>query len=214
MEIPRVTGRVAALTVPALFAGAVALAALPAQAATMLYDFAWTGDPDAELGPALSSADDAFAVGVFEISGAPGAVVGPGDVVAFELTFGGGPIAPVTVSDADLSGFFFVGTVAADASGIAVRDLFVTRVGLGGAVEGFGCFADSGDCGPSGMVGDNILMSAGLQISFVYDSAADAQASLRMTARAAEVGAIPLPASLPLLLGAFGLLALGRCHAT
>ena len=189
-------------------AASVAAFALPATAATT-FDFFWTGDPAA--GSALASSGDATATasGVFVIDAGPNDVVGPADVLSFSLVFGTTTLGLFEMTDANVGNLFFDGTVSADGSTIAMTDFFVGTDDFG---ETFGCISVLGDCGP--MTSRHITMvrnNTAPSVGFLYDSTEDARASLRFTAR--ETTVIPLPATLPLLLGALGLLAVARRRA-
>ena len=186
------------------FAAAFSALALPAGAATT-YNFFWTGDPAVDSNLDLSSDATAEAFGTFVIDTSGGGLIAPAQVQSFSLTFQTATKAPVTITkqSESLVDFFFDGTLAGDGSVITMRDLYV-QTSANGTSNIFGCDSDLGDCGVV-QVGENIIMafSGGPLLTFTYNSTEAAQASLRMSI-------IPLPASLPLLLGALGLFAFLR----
>jgi hypothetical protein len=171
----------------ALAAFLTAMMALPAHAA-IVFNFSWTGDPAED--PAIVSSPNATlrAVGTITIDALAGAGFTTANVVA----------TSIAVSGAGLPDFAFTGwnlaegTIAADGLSALFTDAFVQ----GGANVGFfGC--EAVDC-------FNSVVRARLGTDandVVYTSAANALASMRMTA-------VPLPAGLPLLLGGLGLLLL------
>ena len=181
-------------------AAALAAFALPAAAAT--FNFSWSGDPAADLALISSGDTTARAFGTFVIPGAvPNALLGADDVTSFSLTFQTATLGPATITQADAVLFFFAGTVAANGRSIAVSDFLTDRGDPGETLRTFGCIV--ADC-PI-LDGENVFMRFGEErLDFLYDSQADAQASMRMTV-------IPLPASAFLLIGALaGLAALRR----
>lgn len=200
-------------------AAALSLAAPAAQAATV-FELDWTGDPTAAAGPASGSDATARAVGSFEIDAGPGDEVGPAQVLSFVLTLSTETLGPLTLTEATVDELFFAGRVSGDGSVLEMRDLYA--VTLGGQIldAGFGCL--EAGC-PSGGFGNILMKFAGTpSLFFSYASAEAALASLAMTARAGAPepdpdptpeAAIPLPAGLPLLAGALGLLAALRRRA-
>ncbi len=195
MRALRTPALAAALATFGVTAFGVTAFATPAAAAT--FHFFWSGDPAAD--PALASSDDATAraFGTFMIPGAaPNALLGEADVASFSLTFQTASLGPATITEADAVLFSFAGTVAANGMSIAVSDFFTDRGDPGETLRAFGC--DVADCPILG--GQNIFMRfGGERLDFIYDTQADAQASMMMV--------IPLPASGLLLLGGLGGLA-------
>jgi hypothetical protein len=180
----------------AAIAAALAALAVPAGASTT-FDFFWTGDPVAD--PSIFTSPDATAraEGTIVIDALPGEAFTLADILS----------TSITVTGAGFSGFTFTswnsaaGTIAADGLS-AVFTVAGNPFHLSGNF--FGCLG--GGCGDSTIR----ARQGGDTFDFVYGSPAEALASMRMTA---QVGVIPLPATLPLLLGALGLLAVARRKA-
>jgi hypothetical protein len=191
----------------AVVAAAVAAFAVPAGAATT-FDFFWTGDPSADATITSSGDTTAGAFGTFLIDAGPNDVVGPANVLSFSLTFGTAGTGPFEMTNANASEFLFDGTVSADGTSIAMRDLFVRGLD---PIQRFGCDSPFGDCIFSlrGHIG--LRRDGGSIVFFNYATDDAARASLQFTAQ--ETAVIPVPASLPLLLGAVGLFAVVRRRA-
>ena len=184
----------------------LAALALPAGAATT-FDFFWTGDPILDPELARSDAASARATGAFVIDAGPNDAVGPAQVLSFSLAFGTRDTGLFEMTRADADGFFFDGTVSEDGSRIAMRDFFVATPEL---VQRFGCLSIFGTC--EVVAERNIVLSIGdNNFGFLYSSEVTARAALRFTAQ--PPAEIPLPATLPLLLGALGLLAVAGRRA-
>lgn len=184
----------------------LAALALPAGAATS-FDFFWTGDPIANPEIARSDTANAWASGVFVIDSTPNATIGPADVVSFSLVFGTRDAGLFEMTPTNADSFFFAGTVSEDGRSIVMRDLYVATTGN---VQRFGCDSIFGTCERAG--DRHIVLTRDADtFGFLYSSEVTARAALRFSAQ--QVSVIPLPATLPLLVGALGLLGLARRRA-
>lgn len=196
----------------AAVAASLAVLAIPAQAATT-FNFFWTGDPGAD--PTITSSGDATAgaSGTFVIDAGPNDVVGPANVLSFSLVFGTAGAGTFEMTKANAQFFVFGGTVSADGTSIAMRNLFVATIATTGGLQEFGCNSGAGGCELVAGGGNISLRRGDADAIFAYATDDAARASLRLTAQQ-QVGVIPLPATLPLLLGALGLLAVARRKAS
>lgn len=182
----------------AAVAATIAALAVPAGAATS-FDFFWTGDPLAD--PAIVTSPDATAraEGTVVIDALPGATFTLADILSTSITVTGAGISGYSFTSWNSAG----GTIAAD--GLSAT-FFVAGNPFHLSSNFFGCLG-------SGCSDSTIRVREGTDVfEFVYSSQASALASMQMTARQ-DVGVIPLPATLPLLLGALGLFAVMRRRA-
>jgi hypothetical protein len=179
-----------------LFAG---LASGPA-AAAILFNFSWTADPAQDPNIIVSPDPTITATGTMTIDAGPGETFSLSDIIAVNINVSGATIAPFTI------------TSWVDAAGsIAADGLSATFVGSGshepfaflasGAF--FGC--ERTDClNVDGTQGELFVRDANAVGSrLFYTSGVAALSSMRLTA---AVNGVPLPGTVPLLLG--GLLAL------
>ena len=182
----------------AVAAAALTAVALPAGAVTT-FDFFWSGDPAADSTIQSSADPTTRAEGTIVIDALPGATFTLANILSTSITVIGSSFSDFTFSSWSSAG----GTVAAD--GLSASFSTAGNPYIFDDEYFFGCLEIS--------CGDSVVRARGGAngVNVLYTSSAAALASMQMTARQVEV--IPLPGTLPLLLGAIGLFAAVRRRA-
>lgn len=183
-----------------VFGAAAAVSFLTTTGAqAVVFDFFWTGDSSVDATILLSQDDTLRAVGTIEIDALAGQSFGLGDIVTTDITVSGSSITDFTFTTWSSAG----GTISADGLSASFDSAGNPFYQSDDFSEFFGC---------QDLACQNAIHAINGSLSPLftvrYSSPSDVLASYTMTA---QLSAVPVPASAPLLIaGIAGMAALGR----